>query len=509
VLARSFIHPWKAKNFTQKEKTDDPDKKQAITEEHAKLLEMTQGGMSRGLKLALTSNPSKIPESLEAELSGQKEYGWYLNESGELEDLGEGENFNFHYTIRNLEKIVPVIREIKELGAILDIEKKIGMGLDVDEQLLIGPTRIYSKFMQLINEIRNDAEYWVTKEVGTGSQDASGLGLGKVVKVEVGDELKTDHVINFIIEKGIFKDGRKYILQDYSYPSFPEPTRGELKNILDQIETTVKEQVEASSAFHAKVDNGSDMKGSEGSSQLIFNAPADYDSTDGPLSFDFIKRNGPFQPYHYKPGDIIGSADKPHYGIGGFHEFYPPRLELTAPATLILDYDNEEVEGIDELTLAIYRFDYDTRQWVYIGGERDVDANTVTAEITRLGAYTLGPAMPAGTVEWEDVQVQQVGDSIRLSISSQMLLMNNGEPVPDGTIFHALSALPYSFGAEGPITFGSILSDDFLPDVEGHQVSAENGRVHLELEIPSGLSQGVRVIIFSDTGTSFGSNILS
>ena len=322
------------------------------------------------------------------------------------------------------------------------------------------------------------------------------------------DALKTDHLVKFITERGVFKGGSKYKMEDYNILGFKEPERGQLESILDAIEEKVAETTR--SAFDQPERNSNELTiSTPHSSHLTLSNQTDYDSVAGPLAFHFEGHSGPFQPYHYKPGDIVGSADKPHYGIGGFHEYYPVRHILTDPAVLIIDYENNEITDSEEGTLAIYRWNMEDRDWDYIGGELDIDNNTVTTEITQLGGYTLAPAMPAGDVEWEDPQVQQVGQNLIVSLTTMPLSMNNGDPVPDGMIFHVISAYPYAYTPEGVMPFGEILSNDAQPDVQGNQVEVENGRIQLELEYPESISNAARIILFSDIGTTIGDEVIS
>jgi hypothetical protein len=167
------------------------------------------------------------------------------------------------------------------------------------------------------------------------------------------------------------------------------------------------------------------------------------------------------------------------------------------------------MQWLDEGSIAIYRWNSDLSDWEYVGGTPDAANNTVTAEIDRLGAYTIGPAMPAGKVAWENRLVQQVGDTVRLSLTSAPLFMNNGAPVPDGTVFHVLSALPFAYTGEGLLAFGEILSPDALPELSGKQVEVQGARIQVEIEYPANVSPGARIVTFSDAGTALGNEVVS
>jgi len=468
------------------------------------------GGWSRGMKLALTLDKTKalLPERLEVTFKGKKEYG-YKHLGGELVPLGEGEDFNITYSVSDLKDLLPVVRSMAEYGALLDAQRKAGMGLDPTLAVTIGPQRIYERLIEVIYLLKKNAEYSVVKEDGTSKERTFGLGLKFLgVGLEGEDILKTDHLVSFVTEKGVFKAGLKYKLEDYTVEGFQDPARGELETILDQIETSVADRTR--SAFEAVQRDDEQMRiTTQNSSDLRLRNQADYASVLGPLSFNFEARPGPFSPYRYSPGDIIGAADKPHYGIGGFHEFYPVGQTLTQSATLTIDYHEDEIQGLDEGSLAIYRWNNDLRDWEPVVGTLDASNNKVTAEIDRLGAYTIGPAMPAGKVTWENRLVQEVGEGLQVSLTSAPLLKNNGAPVPDGTIFHVISALPFAYTGAGLLAFGEVLSPDVLPELTGKQVRVQDARLQVVIEYPGNVSPGARIVIFSDAGTALGDEVVS
>ncbi|MGC4081211.1 MAG: hypothetical protein QM736_03610 [Vicinamibacterales bacterium] len=106
----------------------------------------------------------------------------------------------------------------------------------------------------------------------------------------------------------------------------------------------------------------------------------------------------PTSGYRYMPSDSAGRGDAPHYGIGGFHQFSPDGFSLGGPRTLVIDYHDEDVVGLDESTFRIYAWNTDAQDWDYIGGTPDPVANTVTATVDCFRLYTLAPTMPARTI---------------------------------------------------------------------------------------------------------------
>ena len=91
-------------------KTEDGKTQDTLKAEHKKLLETSHGSMSRGMKTSMILNESGLPERLEASFLGKKEHGWALDLFGTFVDLGDGENFNITYSLKNLKDIVTVLK---------------------------------------------------------------------------------------------------------------------------------------------------------------------------------------------------------------------------------------------------------------------------------------------------------------------------------------------------------------------------------------------------------------
>jgi hypothetical protein len=144
-----------------------------------------------------------------------------------------------------------------------------------------------------------------------------------------------------------------------------------------------------------------------------------------------------------------------------------------------------------------------------VGGELDPATNSVVAPVTRLGAYTLAPPMPSGSVIWGDKQVENVGEVVRITLTSEPLQMNNGEPVADSTRYHILSILPFAHGSEGFIPFGVIVSEDADTELPGYQAAVENGIIRVIIEYPTEVWTSAQVVSFSDIGTAFGDQVIT
>ena len=91
----------------------------------------------------------------------------------------------------------------------------------------------------------------------------------------------------------------------------------------------------------------------------------------------------------------------------------------------------------------------------------------------------------------------------RFTVTSAPLVMNNGQAVPDGTLFTVRS---FVGGSSDETPFGTILTADADPGRDNVQIAVVNGRLQFEVELasPSGLFIPGRVVVHSTTGTAFG-----
>jgi hypothetical protein len=158
------------------------------------------------------------------------------------------------------------------------------------------------------------------------------------------------------------------------------------------------------------------------------------------------------------------------YGIGGFYQLTPPGEVLTEPAALTSGYSDEEVAGVDETALAVYTYEQGTGEWQLVGGQVDPVTNTVTAQISVLGVYTLAPRIPAGQFELKPGLGSLPADGTSTTtVVSDTIWNNDGTPVADGVLFDVWS------------TSGAILDHDAARDREGLQFAARSARLTFQL----------------------------
>jgi hypothetical protein len=181
--------------------------------------------------------------------------------------------------------------------------------------------------------------------------------------------------------------------------------------------------------------------------------------------------------------EVAGRADRPHYGIGGFHDFQPEDHVLAAPGTLTIFYKPEEIAGLDESSFAVYRWNNARSDWDFLGGVVDPVAHTVRVTVDRFGLYTAAPAMPAGIVAFT-AQSTSGGTALdprtTVSYTSAPIRTNAGQVVPDGTRFTVFGA-----DASPALTpFGTVLTADDDPATPGVQVSSRGGVIRFSVDYP-------------------------
>jgi PKD repeat protein len=484
-------------------------------------------GLAGGIKVVLTMDKSQqyFPQRLDVSFKGEKTFGWKstINEK-ELSDFGSGEQTDIIYSVHNPEDIAKIAQTISDYGALLANGRRDDFSVN-QWDITVGPTVAYEKLVTFLGLVFGQETTDITTEKKLGASMQVDFGLaGKILGtgLNYGLSLKADNFTKYIEEKAVFKGADRYTLEEYKEPdtsspdndsAFKKPVRGEIFKLLDEIKTSLENSlkeklVEVVRGCQGAGDVMQCIIKTTLSSELQIDNLADYESVLGPISFGFEEIPGPVRPGYYDPMSTFGAAGKPHYGLGGFHIYYPQNQVLSKPATIILDYYDTEITGVDESSIAIYRLNEETRDWEWVDGNLDTTNNTVTTQITQLGTYTLAPAMPSGKILWADKQIDQSGANTQIVLTSEPLLMNNGEPVPDGTVFHVNSVFSYAMNEGAVIPLGTIDTEDAKPEVEGTQIVVVNGTLRLEVEYPPDLASSARIVVFPDRGTAFGDEVI-
>ena len=387
--------------------------------------------------------------------------------------------------------------------------------------------------------------YEVEVEHGVGGEFALNPGkLLKSDKLDVGLEFKYDESVTHNAEVGSIRRGAKFRIATYpdNYPS-PDVLIGTLASCFGVEKEAVAAYQKVSSVIAKGVgavktlvsvffpepsstlppadgpggpfDAGGVEQAPGGSGagvELLVDGAAE-PNADQPLGVDLIafpyRTQQTFTtPRVPSPLDVGGASNVPHHGVGGFFQFAPDGQPLAAPAQLTIHYLDTEVAGLDERTLAIYFWNNSRADWDRVGGTVDTANHTVTASVTRLGMYTAALPMPAGPIVLT-AQSQTVGTGqdakTTVTYTSDVIRLNTGGIVPDGTLFSVQTTNPAS---NGLAPFGTVTSSDEDPVTDWIQVSSHGGVIHFIADLPGAAGQA-RVVVISVVGTALANQVVA
>jgi transglutaminase-like putative cysteine protease len=495
----------------------DEERKQRVLKLQDKLKAGIKGTISGSMKVKLTLDAARNYDikKLTITVTSVKGFGWQLaGQASPASVSGDPAKRSYTYTFEDKETIEQVIDHLLTLQPLLNVlSSSIGPSGNV-----LGPVQLAQELLDLWHKlVDHDGAFDVTREAGNGVVFPIEFELGAVARVKVGAALNFDRSITTTIEKGVIKKGESFTLEQYdeSDPLVPgAPAVSDLSDIAHVIDSAVQGVIDAVQNAAGRLIDVVTRTIAEGINIIRSNATAElrFDGATAPFptmslaSFEYEPIAGPVVSLMRLPTDASGPADGPHYGIGGFHQFMPAGQQLTAPATLTIYYEQSEIAGFDEQTLAIYQWNETAGDWEFLGGTLDVTANTVTTQITRLGLYTAAPAMPGGVFTVSGVSTPSGGTdpTVAVSYTSSIIRVNTGAVVPDGTTFTVRALVA---GASDPEPFGTITTADVDPLIDGIQVPSLNGVIKFNATYPGNFG-AARVLVYATRGTSRADQVL-
>jgi hypothetical protein len=181
------------------------------------------------------------------------------------------------------------------------------------------------------------------------------------------------------------------------------------------------------------------------------------------------------------------------YGVGGIYQFETTN-RITAPIRLSLAYPDQDISGLSEMDLRVYRLAPGLNQWQLVGGTVDAAANRVRVSVTNLGMFALAPPLPAGPLQLKTGATNALpADGVSLlTVTATNLLLNTGLTATQAWLFTVeTEAL-------------ELLNPDADPTRPGRQVASTNGVLALVCKAPKGGSTG-RLSASSVAGSASGS----
>jgi hypothetical protein len=473
------------------------------------------GDIAAGVKFTATLDSSKNfkPEKIDITFTGRKNFGLKVNfedpKKGSV-NLNDGSQHSITYSTTIDELMTKSLQHLDVLNVLMATDQRQGTLPDGGVLLRAaatagGPTSVWQSVMAFLNDVLDAGTYTRNDERGvsiplTFGFKAAILGTGGDLEAK----LNFDQSVSWPGQRGLMIGSRLFVLEDYTGVDLPLSSASELVGEITEIIGGTGGML--SPFFKTKKDK---TPGPGNTTEVVNdNAAVQVDQTDGAalagmISYAFKPQVGPVAPAPYESSDTTGRADRPHYGIGGFHAMEPGGLTLQVPGSIRIGYSAAEVQGIDVSTLQAYRWDAERNDWTPIGGQVDPVNRVVTATITRLGTYTLGPRMPAGRITWTITNVAAAGGNTRVTLQSSVITNNDGTAVAPGGLVH-VSVTP-----EGsPTSLGSVLTPDVDGALEGHQVAiGADGRIQLQVEM-FGPPSVINLLAFTDIGTAMTAEVI-
>src|SRR5436190_5027997 len=458
--------------------------------------------------------PDLKPNSISIGYSGPKRWGWRRDLAGNATNLGDGFSGSYSYTLDTPDLVDKGVANLANLATIHKASARTNLA---NQRLQMTPTALNAELGTFAQVFRDTPiSYSVSKEKGSGFTVPFGLEVEALgLKLGAGIDFKSESKVGWTKEKGIRLRGKNIPLE--VYPDTP-PAAADF-GLWDTVRLTWKALLTSFASEFSDVQ-ASITRGAQQlmTLQSLFTATMTIDTNRVPdgtqvrlLSWRYAPMEVPAKDYRYMPSDSAGAADAPHYGIGGFHQFAPDGLDLGGPTPLVIDYHDADVTGLDESSFAIYAWNIATSDWDYVGGTVDTAANTVTTTVTKFRLFTIGAAMPARTVTLTATGGDLLGADAeakrRFTVTASGLVMNNGQAVPNGTLYTVRSAPE---GGSVLVPYGTVLTPDADPAADGVHVAVTNGLLTFQVEFnsPSGAYSPGRAVIYSTKGTAFGETVL-
>lgn len=343
---------------------------------------------------------------------------------------------------------------------------------------------------------------------GSFNVDVSATGE-QTVSAEIGGGVSMVKEYEFLKEKGNFYNWRNYPTETYSKPPEIDLEYDTMvDNIIDGMPTTVKllfGEISILDIFDYNKNLNEEYKFviGENNSHIIIDSETLPDTLEQLQCSNWSwwgnssnKTSISLDKKTYEIYKAIKNRAQElynlEYGIGGFYQFEPYNISLSDTASLTIYYSEEEVEGINEADLGIYKENKEEKRWEYLGGIVEADSNKVTTDVTVLGNFTIAPKAPSSDIKFTSNKDTITADGVSTTtITSNQIVNNDSTAVEDGTLF---TVNPDN---------GSIVNTDQNSEIEGVQVASANGTLNFEYQASETPGES-NIVVNSVNGNSTG-----
>jgi hypothetical protein len=250
-----------------------------------------------------------------------------------------------------------------------------------------------------LNSVLGDlpyAEYNMTVDDGAATNLETELGVAFGIKIDLGAGLSVKQTRGLLREQGIFLYGQDNKTATYTPdPTVARPGKswgdltlnavGGLWEFVKDGFSWVSQQVNSGVSWSLEIISRSTDSVIRGSAHLIVPAGIqlrqDTQSSIGANAANSVTVTA----ISWAPDET-----ESRFVVGGVYDLQPYDLTLNPAGTLVINYTDAAVAGVDESQLRLFRWNAQGNHWEPMPAQADLVQNTFTATISQLGIYALG-----------------------------------------------------------------------------------------------------------------------
>jgi hypothetical protein len=249
------------------------------------------------------------------------------------------------------------------------------------------------------------------------------------IKLSLNPGIRMGGANNYSTDKNVIYNKESYALEKYAYDTHVQGSAEELTYIITSLlEPVGAAMEEVMTAIKDIAEKGKEIIFSTG--KIIFDMNTYFFTTEDSLSSTVTHStvSSRFTQSDDQSPEIIISTYTPDeptpqtmavfgamgvssgyatslsggdFIIGNITDLQPYNISFTPAAQLTLNYTAEDVAGIDESNITIYRWDNANNSWMPFSSVVNTTENIVIINITRFGTYAIGYDRTNPVIEWD------------------------------------------------------------------------------------------------------------
>ena len=371
------------------------------------------------------------------------------------------------------------------------------------ETITVGPTEIKARFQTLCTNLTTyiataqiPLSYQMEEEIGEEFSFEPTVKVALVAEIEVGVSYELEKVVSYTTEEGIINfaiSGLKtfplscYEKDDY-IPDCDDLKFGDVfDDCVDGIITAMTDVgelvLEAGKQVGDTIVSGMHWVSSTINEFIPWRK----------YSFSLTKQSGSGigEVFSFTPEGVIIADLSSGITSAVTIENGSANLVITpgkSTGLLTISYDDTGISGF-ESNLLIYQWDNINRRYLGLKSIVDVNANTITADVEKLGMFLIGTPVPYGeivlNVSPKDIDLNSPQT---INVTSQPIMMATGDIVPDRTLITVTSLEKLTSEIRN---YGTITTTDADSNIEGVQVPTLAGVITFSITPPDTAGSGI------------------